>query len=111
MKRINAILLAAALLVGGFVSATTIPTEEKKSPTTLEIRALLTDADFVVEKDTSAYVTFMLNREGEIVVLTVDTDDISVEHFVKARLNYHKLNTSLEIGKEYKVPILLKSEV
>lgn len=111
MKRIHAILLATALLVGGFVSAATIPTKEKINPTTLEIRALLTDDDFIVDQDTSAYVTFMLNKDGEIVVLTVDTEDITVENFVKARLNYHKLNTSLEIGKEYKVPILLKTEV
>lgn len=109
MKRINAILLTMALLVGGFITAATPPVKNA-SPTTVELRALLTDSDFIVENDTSAFVTFILNNDHEIVVLTVETDDTTVEHFVRARLNYHKLSADLEIGQIYKVPVLLKGE-
>ncbi|MBZ0326011.1 MAG: hypothetical protein K8F54_00265 [Altibacter sp.] len=109
MKKLQAILLATVLLVGSVASAAVIPTKDKKSATSEEIRVLLTDPTFTVEEDTSAYVTFMLNKEGEMIVLTVETEDAVVESFVKARLNYHKLSTPLEIGKEYKVPIVLKA--
>jgi hypothetical protein len=109
MKKLQAILLATVLLVGTFASAAELPAKDKKGATTDEIRTLLTDPTFIVEEDTAAYVTFMLNKEGEIIVLTVDTEDAVVESFVKARLNYHKLSTPLELGKEYQVPILLKA--
>ncbi|PKA83740.1 hypothetical protein ATE92_1906 [Ulvibacter sp. MAR_2010_11] len=110
MKKIQAILLATVLLVGAYASAATIPTSKMVDPTTAEIRGLLTDANFIVEVDTSAFVTFMLNREGEIVVLSVDTDNDRVASFIKARLNYHKVKAPLEKGKEYKVPVLLQAE-
>lgn len=109
MKKLQAILLATVLFVGTFASAAVIPAKDKKSATSEEIRLLLTDPTFEVEVDTAAYVTFMLNKEGEIIVLTVDTDNAVVEAYVKARLNYHKLSTPLEIGKQYEVPITLKS--
>ncbi len=109
MKKIQAFLLATVLLVGSFASAATIPAKEKKNPTTEEIRGLLSDSDFIVEEDISAFVTFMLNDAGEMVVLSVDTEYKTVENFVKARLNYHKLSTPLTKGKEYKLPILLKA--
>jgi hypothetical protein len=109
MKKIQTILVAMMLLVGSFASAAVIPFKDKKTATTEEIRSLLTDPSFTVETDTTAFVTFMLNTEGEMIVLTVDTDNAVVESYVKARLNYHKLSTPLEKGKEYKVPILLKA--
>lgn len=108
MKKIQAILLASVLLVGTYASAGTISAKDKKNSTTEEIRSLLTDTNFNVEHDIIAQVTFMLNKEGEIIVLSVDTEDSVVESFVKARLNYHKLSGKLEKGREYNIPVLLK---
>lgn len=109
MKRINAFLLTMALLAGGFITSATTPVK-KANPTTVELRTLLTDSDFIVENDTSAIVTFILNNDHEIVVLTVETEDTTVEHFVRARLNYHKLSADLKVGQIYKVPVLLRGE-
>lgn len=109
MKRINAILLTMAVLAGGLITAATPPVKEA-NPTTVELRTLLTDSDFIVETDTSAIVTFILNKDHEIVVLSVETEDTTVEHFVRARLNYHKLNSDLAIGRIYKVPVKLEGE-
>ena len=110
MKKLQALFLATVLLVGSVATAATIPTKEKVNPTTEEFKSLLSDSSFIVEADTYAYVTFMLNKEGEVVVLSVDTENEAVEYFVKARLNYHRLITPLEHGIEYKLPVLLKGE-
>ena len=48
--------------------------------------------------------------EAEIVVLTIDTNNVSIERFIKSRLNYHKLENTLTPGEEYQVPICIKAD-
>jgi len=55
-------------------------------------------------------VSFMLNDENEIVVISVETEDDNVERFVKSRLNYQEVASTLEQGKAYKVPVRIVSE-
>jgi hypothetical protein len=110
MKKLSVILVTLVLLLGTNLSAAEAGLDKNKTLTiSEEIANLLTDADMVLDYDVNANVTFMINGEGEIVVLTVDTTDSSIERFIKSRLNYKKLQNKLLEGEEYKVPITMKA--
>jgi hypothetical protein len=110
MKKLSVILVTLVLLLGTNLSAAEAGLDKNKTLTiSEEIANLLTDADMVLDYDVNANVTFMINGEGEIVVLTVDTTDSSIESFIKSRLNYKKLQNKLLEGEEYKVPITMKA--
>ena len=110
MKKLSVILVAFVLLLGTNVTAADAGLDkDKKLTISQEIGDLLTDADMELDFDVNANVTFMINEEGEIVVLTVDTSDSSIERFIKSRLNYKKLQSKLLAGEEYKVPIIMKA--
>lgn len=110
MRKLNSIVVALALLVGTVTFANEKVTILETDPTSQELGELLENPAFLVLEDTDAYVTFMINDEDEIVVLSVKTENEQIEKFVKSRLNYQKLENSLEHGKEYKVPVKIISE-
>ncbi len=101
-------MLAMVLLVATTLSAST-GLIDKKKPTTVteEIGYLLEAPSFEITKEINTTAVIMFNEDGEIVVLSVDTDNRVVEKFVKSRLNYRKLYNKLDEGKQYKVPIRL----
>lgn len=111
MRTIKSIVLAVALLVGTAVYATN-PVVKKinKIDATQEIAQMLQNPDFELPHDTKAQVTLRVNKEGELVVLDVDTESTLVESFIKNRLNYQKLENSLEQGKDYMLPVVITSE-
>ena len=110
MKTIKSIMLAVVLLVATTLSASN-GLIDKKKPTSVteEIGYLLENPSFEIKKEINTTAVIMFNEEGEVVVLSVDTDNQMVERFVKSRLNYKRLYNKLEEGKKYKVPIKLIS--
>jgi uncharacterized membrane protein YgcG len=109
MKKLSVILLAFVLLIGTGISAASVELKKDKKTVSQEIGMLLKDANIDLEVDVNAYVTFMINEEAEIVVLTIDTKDEMIERFIKSRLNYHKLQNELIPGQEYQVPIRIQA--
>ena len=110
MKKLSVLSVAAALLFSANAMASdTNPDLVSPAPkVTAEIGDLLEDNNIVLEddQDISFSVRFTLNDSGEIVVLSVNTTDDSIESFVKARLNYQQVSSQgLEIGKTYEVPV------
>ena len=66
---------------------------------TKEISKLLENQGFKVNADEIyATVLFTFNKAGEIVVLSVDTEDAVIENFIKERLNYKKPNCNTDFG-------------
>ena len=98
---------AAALFVVGTVSAN--PTDQIWNPTkklSTQIHKMLESNSFDVESDLVANVRFTINKEGEIVVLSVDTSNTVLEGFVKGRLNYQKVDLeNAKEGRLYTVPV------
>ncbi len=110
MKKVNVFLVSLALLSGMLFSTAAVVDTKVKSPFSEEIVKLLElPPNFNTEVKTS--VNFLINLEGEIVVLYVDTKDPMVDYFIKNRLNYKTISTDLIKGKEYKVPILFTLEL
>ncbi|WGK64246.1 hypothetical protein [Croceiramulus getboli] len=111
MKTIKTVLVALAFIATGVLSASTITTKAEK-PTTIseKIGQLLEAPNFEVEKEMTAAVTFVVNDQDEIVVLTIDTDDEFVARYIKSRLNYKKLDASANKGEQFTVPVRIVPE-
>lgn len=106
MRKSSLLFFATALFAVGTLSATT--TEDLKPTKKLahQILKMLETNSFDIEDDMVADVRFTINKEGEIVVLSVDTEVEVLENFVKARLNYQKVELeNAREGQLYTVPI------
>ncbi len=97
---------ATALFVVGSVSANTTENVEPTKKLSVQIHQMLSSNSFDVDNDLVANVRFTINKEGEIVVLSVDTEDEVLEGFVKGRLNYKKVDLqNAKEGRLYSVPV------
>lgn len=117
MKTIKSIVLVAAIAFSSVLSASTNPTTKAEKNTdakviTTEVSDLLKNPTFLVDQDMTAFVTITINKNNEIVVLSVDAEDETVEGFIKGRLNYNQLPVALKTGqKTFIVPVTLKTEL
>ena len=107
MRKMSHFLAAVALFAVVSVSANT--NAEPVNPTkklSVQIHEMLERNSFDVSEDLTANVQFTINKEGEIVVLSVDTADDALEGFVKGRLNYQKVElNNFKEGRTYTVPV------
>lgn len=106
MKQLKTLLLAVLITASSVLSASN---EDKKADSvviTEEIGKLLKDPSFLVDKDIVVDVTLTLNKNNEIVVLSVDSNELYVENFIKSRLNYKELPaTFTSKERTFKVPV------
>jgi hypothetical protein len=111
MKTIKMLLLVLAITFGSVVSAN--PLTNEKDPTSLneKITKLLINPSLNLEHEINANVTFILNKNSEIVVLAVDCDCKQTSNYIKNRLNYKKLDVSVEdLNKTFVVPVKIEIE-
>ncbi len=111
MRKLSYAFVAAMLLSTGTILANTTDVREPSTGLSAQIAKMLSDNSFSEEStNLTAEVRFTLNDEGEIVVLSVETDSDNFESFVKNRLNYKKVNiANLKEGKLYTVPVRIAS--
>lgn len=106
MRKKSMAFFATALFVVGTLSANPTENLEPAKKLSTQIHKMLESNSFEVENDLVANVRFTINKEGEIVVLSVDTDDSALEGFVKGRLNYQKVDLeNAKEGRLYTVPV------
>jgi len=110
MKKINIFLAAIAFL---FVNNTAFANNnESGNPISNEIGRLLEKPSLEIEESMDAVVTFIFNENQEIVVLSVDTNDSSIETYIKSRLNYKKLKSSgKSVNGKYVVNVKIQKNV
>ena len=107
MKKLKAVSVALAL----FATMSAFATKGKKSTEennlTGQIYELLKEHKFKLDsEELTAEVRFIINEEGELVVLSVKTDYDIVEDYVKNRLNYKKVQLDkVAPGKVYELPV------
>jgi hypothetical protein len=113
MRTIKIMLLIVALTFSSVLVAST-NVEEKGTESvaiTEEIGKLLKNPSFILENDVLASVTLTINKNNEIVVLSVDSEEDYLDSFIKSRLNYHELPVTLQnVEKTYKVPVRITPE-
>lgn len=103
MKTIKALCLSLVFMISTLSFANRPdPKGASSEALTKEISKLLENPGFKVSTDEIyATVRFTLNNAGEIVVLSVDTEDEAIENFIKERLNYKKLNCKTNFETNY----------
>ncbi|MEM1003543.1 MAG: hypothetical protein AAGH46_12930, partial [Bacteroidota bacterium] len=107
MRKISLALFTTALLTAGTLSANPGKKVQPQTNLSKQIHKMLAVNSFDIDNDLVAQVRFTINKEGEIVVLSVDTKNVGLEGFVKGRLNYQKvqLDQDAQEGKLYTVPV------
>jgi len=124
MKTMKSLLLVAAIAFSSVLSAST-GTENAENPKSSEatmitdaVESLLKDPTFIVEDDLMAKVTITINKDNEIVVLSVDCattnrcDNNKLESYLKSRLNYNALPVALSEGQNtFVVPVRITAEI
>lgn len=110
MRKISFVLVAAMLLTVGNAFANNNPKDrvEPSKSLSAQIGEILDDNNFK-DNDNGAHalVLFTLNKDKEIVVLSVESDgNNALEGFIKSKLNYHQVELAdFEEGKKYTVSV------
>ena len=113
MRKLKALLLVVTLTFSSVLMASTNPVNPstESSKITLKIERFLKNPSFDVDHEMTAKVTLTLNKNNELVVLSVDSDDDKMENFIKSRLNYRKVSGSYEtLNGKFIVPIRVTAE-
>jgi len=112
MKNLKLIALVVAVTISSFSYATTANIEDPNSELRKQIIELLGDfEDTINTKDVEAEVVFTLNKDSELVIVSVNSEYDQIEWFVKSRLNYKKIKlSSIDEGKIYHMPLTIVNE-
>lgn len=71
-----------------------------------KIETLLGNYQEVINANAEASVKFIINRAGQIVVLSVETKEQNVENYIKMKLNYKETSIkNVKFLETYTVPV------
>ena len=111
MKSIKILLLGAAIAFSGVLYASEKPTKDTSNTISQEIGKFLEDPSFTVDGDIFATVKVMFNENNEIVVLSVNSKDKSIDAYIKTRLNYKELSKDVNNkNRYYIVPVRITAK-
>jgi hypothetical protein len=113
MKNLKTVLAVVALTFSSaiFASSTSEDLKTESATITQQVQKLLSNPNFLVEKEIVAKVKITLNSNNEMVVLSVDSESNYIGEFIKSRLNYNELPTTLESSeKTFIVPVRVTPE-
>ena len=114
MKRFQSLLLALAIAICSTVAVNANNPETATQPDprmmSIEISSLLKHHKLKLKKDTRANVLLAINKDHEIVVLSVEAENETIERFIKEKLNYKKIHCPVDPDvEEFKLPVTLKA--
>lgn len=113
MKNVKVVLAVFVFILSSQVFANNAIDANPKQELQREITNLLEAPKMNIEQnEVKAHVEFTLNANGEIVVLTVNSERAGVDDYVKNRLNYKKVKAPITAknGKVYRMDLkILKS--
>jgi len=108
MKSVRSLLAVVCFaVISNFAIGAETPNNRK--PEVAQIQAYLKGIDFnkIVKADTKVNISFMINAQNEILVVSTNNKDL--DNILKNALNYKSISVSeLEYNKIYTVPVLLK---
>lgn len=106
MRTIKTLLLVAAITFSSVLSASTEPTKDETTVITEEIGNLLKSPKFQIDHNMFATVKILFNKDNEMVVLSVDSENEVVSSYIKRRLNYKSLSVNMNnTNKSFIVPV------
>jgi hypothetical protein len=109
MRTLKMLVLAVAIAFSSVLFASTNPIVKAEPASITEtIGELLKSPSFQLKQNVDAMVTIFINQNDEMVVMSVDTDNKSVENYIKSRLNYKKLSKeAIGYRKSFKIPVTI----
>ena len=113
MKNLKSIITILAISISTVFSASA--TEKNPSKTKelrTEIISILGDKISVeLKKPSTAKISFMINNQNEIVIISVDSDIYELNAIIKGKLNYKKIQVrGTEKGEIYKIPLRINTK-
>ena len=107
MKSLKLFVLALALFTIN-VSAANLNPIKPTDDLRIEIVELI-GSNYMAEMETDQYnadVLFTVNNNKELIVLSVDTENVQLESYLKRKLNYKKVNHKpTKNGEIYLLPV------
>ncbi len=109
MKKLKSIIAIIAISLATTFSATA--SEKEPSKITKELRTEIVELlgnriPVEITKTEKVAVSFMINNENEIIVISVDSDVADFSSYIKKKLNYKKITVKGTIkGEIYKIPV------
>lgn len=110
MKTLKTVFVALSILITSSAFATSPTTKGAPETVTKEMTALLAHPSFLVTQERTVAVEFVLNKDNEVFVLSVDCDDADVRNFINDRLNRQVLDNKLQQGKVFILPVKFVAE-
>jgi len=113
MKKIQSIIAILAISLSTIFS---INATEKNKPETKKLRTEIVsylgdNISIELKKTSTAEVSFMINNDNEIVIISVDSDINELNSYIKAKLNYKKVNVKgTKKGEIYKMPLRINAK-
>ncbi len=114
MKKFRVLILVIAVALSNSIFAGTNPKtngEIEKPIIAKEISDLLKNPSFEVKQEVMVITTVTLNKNNEIVVLSVDTENETMSSYIKSRLNYKALskNSTSGLNQIFTIPVKFTS--
>lgn len=106
MKTQKALFLALAMTLTTLLHAGKTPVKDISKIISTQVFELLDHPTFAINEDLDAKVMITVNKNHEIVVLSVDATNDEFESYIKSRLNYNKI-TNVAPNRTYVVPVKL----
>jgi hypothetical protein len=98
MRKISLTLVAAMLLFTGSVFGNGSDKGDPSKELRKQVTELLGDYRSESNRNLVASILFIINRDNEIVVLSVETDSSNFKEYIKTRLNYKAAETMESAG-------------
>jgi len=110
MKNLKLIALVIALAISTLSFANNTKTADPKSELREQIVEMLGKTIINTDLINNQFeVIFTLNNKSEIVIISVNGGNKSVDNYVKSKLNYKKVNVNaLNVDKIYHMPLRIK---
>tara|TARA_Y100001933_G_scaffold248168_1_gene281748 strand:+ start:1816 stop:2208 length:393 start_codon:yes stop_codon:yes gene_type:complete len=107
MRKFKTVTVVFALLATMSAFATKGKKATKENSLSGQIYEMLKENQFNAnDKELTAEVRFIVSEKGELIVLSVDTEDEILEGFLKSRLNYQKVQMkNVAPGRVYEIPV------
>ena len=113
MKTIKSLLLVVAVTFSSVLFANTNPVpnsgNDTKKTISTELSALLQKPDINLDKAIETKVKIMLNENNEVVVISIDCEDVEVKNYIKNRLNYKQLKSVDSKNRVYVLPLKINA--
>ncbi|WP_405606173.1 hypothetical protein [Polaribacter sp. Asnod1-A03] len=113
MKNLKSIIVIFAISLSTIFS---MNATEKDNLKTKELRIeiisyLGNTISLELEKTSTAEISFMINNDNEIVIISVNSDVDALNTIIKSKLNYKKVNVKgTKKGEIYKMPLRINAK-